>query len=76
MIYECINHYNLDARKIVLPDNIVLISIDRKIMVNCLQVLEQEEFLDLTIGGVVSKFSMKKMIWRKENMQSSPLAQI
>lgn len=36
LISECINHYNLDTRQIVLPDDIVLISIDRKTMVNWL----------------------------------------
>ena len=39
-------------------------------MVNCLKFLEWEDFLDLKIGGVVSKFSAKKMVWRKEIMQS------
>ena len=38
LIYKCINHYNPDTRQIVLPDHIVLISIDRKTVVNCLQV--------------------------------------
>ena len=36
LIYECINHYNLNTRQILLPDHTVLISIDRKTMVNCL----------------------------------------
>ena len=40
LIYEYINHYNLDTRKIVLPDHTVLISIDRQTMVNCFNVLK------------------------------------
>ena len=62
LIYECINHYNLDTRQIVLPNDIVLISINMKTMVNFLQVLEWEDFLDLTMGGAVSEFSAKKMV--------------
>ena len=37
---------------------------------NCLQILKQEEFFDLTMGGAMSKFYLKKMVWRKEIMQS------
>ena len=36
MIIECINHYNLDTKHILLPDQTILISIDRKAIVNCL----------------------------------------
>ena len=35
-----------------------------------LRVPEWEEFLDLTVRGAISKFSTKKMIWRKEIIQS------
>ena len=63
MIIECINHYNLDTKKILLPDQMVLISIDRKEVVNCLRILEREEFSELTIGGAMSEFSLKKMVW-------------
>ena len=48
----------------------VLISIDRKVVVNYLRILEREEFSNLTMGGAMSEFSLKKMVWRKEIMQS------
>ena len=62
LILECINHYNPDTKQILLPDKIVLISIDRQAVVNCLWILEREEFSDLTMGGAMSKFSLKKMV--------------
>ena len=62
LIYECIHHYNLETKKIVLPDDTILILIDRKIVVNCLCVPEKEEFFDLIVGGVASEFLAKKMI--------------
>ena len=37
-------------------------------MVNFLQVLEWEDFLDLIFRGFISKLSIKNMIWRKEIM--------
>ena len=40
LIYECINHYDLDIRQIMLPDHTVLISIDRQIVVNYFRVPE------------------------------------
>ena len=70
LIYECINYYNLNTRHIVLPNDTVLISIYRKTMVNCLKIPEREEFSDLTVGGAIYDFSAKKMVWRKEIMQS------
>ena len=36
LILECINHYNPDTKQILLPDQSVLISIDRQAEVNCL----------------------------------------
>ena len=36
LIIECINHYNLDTKKILLPNQTMLISIDRQAVVNCL----------------------------------------
>ena len=36
LIVECINHYNLDTKKIPLPDQSVLISVDRQAVVNYL----------------------------------------
>ena len=36
LILECINHYNPDTKQILLPDQTVLISIDRQAIVNCL----------------------------------------
>ena len=62
LILECINHYNPDTKQILLPDQSVLISIDRKAVVNCLRILEREEFSDLTMGGAMSEFSLKKMV--------------
>ena len=70
MIYECIHHYNLDTRKIILPDDIILISIDRKRVVNYLHVPEQDEFSDLTFRRAILEFWVKKMIWRKEIMRN------
>ena len=37
---------------------------------NCLRIPEREEFSDLTMGGAMFEFSLKKMVWRKEIMQS------
>lgn len=37
---------------------------------NFLQVLEREEFSNLTVGGAISEFFAKKIIWRKEIIQS------
>ena len=65
LILECINHYNPDTKQILLPDQIVLISIDRQVVVNSLQILEREEFSDLMMGGAISKFSLKKMVTRR-----------
>ena len=70
LIYECINHYNPDTKKIMLPDHMVLISIDRQTVVNCFKDPEREEFPDLIVGGTVSEFSMKKIVWRKEIIHS------
>ena len=70
LILECINNYNPDTKQILLPDQSVLISIDRQAVVNCLRIPEREEFSDLTVGGAMSEFSSKKMIWRKEIMSS------
>ena len=42
LIIECINHYNPDTKKILLPDQTVLISIDRQAVVNCLRIPERE----------------------------------
>ena len=36
LILECINHYNLDTKQILLPYQILLILIDRQAVVNCL----------------------------------------
>ena len=54
LIIECINHYNPDTKQILLPDQSVLISIDRQEVVNCLRIPEREEFSDLTMGGAMS----------------------
>ena len=62
LILECINHYNPDTKKILLPDQIVLILIDCQVVVNCLWILGWEEFSNLTMGGAMSKFSLKKMV--------------
>ena len=62
LIMECINHYNRDTKQILLPDQTVLISIDRQAVVNCLRIPEWEEFSDLMMGGAMSKFSLKKMV--------------
>ena len=62
LIYECINRYKLDTKQIVLPNDTVLISIDRQTVVNCLRIPEREEFSDLTIGGAVFEFFAKKMV--------------
>ena len=62
LILECINHYNSDTKHILLPNQIVLISIDRQAVVNFLWILEREEFSDLTMGGAMSEFSLKKMV--------------
>ena len=70
LIVECINHYNPDTKQILLPDQSVLISVDRQAVVNCLRIPEREEFSALTIGGAMSEFSLKKMVWRKEIMKS------
>ena len=70
LILECINHENLDKKQILLPDQTVLISIDRQAVVNYLQISEREEFSDLMMGGAMFEFSLKKMVWRKEIMQS------
>ena len=70
LIYECMNRYNMDTRQIVFSNDTLLIFIDRQTMVNCLKILEWEDFLDLKIGGVVSKFFVKKMVQRKDIMQS------
>ena len=37
---------------------------------NSLQIPEREEFSDLMMGGAMSEFSLKKMVWRKEIMSS------
>ena len=70
VMLECINHYIPDSKQILLPDQSVLISVDRQAVVNCLRLPEWEEFSDLTMGGAMSKFSLKKMVWRKEIMNS------
>ena len=36
LIVECINHYNPDTKQILLPDQSVLISVDRQVVVNYL----------------------------------------
>ncbi len=36
LILGCINYYNSDTKQILLPDQTVLISIDRQVVVNCL----------------------------------------
>lgn len=38
LIVECINHYNLDTKQILLPNQTVLISIDHQAIVNCLPI--------------------------------------
>ena len=38
LIYECIHHYNLETKQIVLPNDTILISIDRQMVVNFLHV--------------------------------------
>ena len=70
LIYKCINHYNPDTQQIILPDSTVLISINCQTVVNFFKVPERDEFLNLTVFGAVSKFSAKKMLWRKEIMHS------
>ena len=70
LILQCINHYNSDTKQILLPDQSVLISIDRQAVVNYLQIPEREEFSYLTMGGAMSEFSLKKMVWRKEIINS------
>ena len=40
LILECINHYNPDTKQILLPDQTMLIWIDRQAVVNCLRILE------------------------------------
>ena len=69
LIVECINHYNPNTKKILLPDQIILISVDRKAVVNCLQIPECEEFSTLMVGGAMLEFSLKKMVWRKQIMK-------
>jgi hypothetical protein len=70
LMIECINHYNPDTKHILLPDQTVLISVDRQAVVNYLQIPEREEFSALTIGGAMLEFSLKKMVWWKEIMNS------
>ena len=38
LIIECINHYNMDTKKILLPNQTLVISIDMQVVVNCLQI--------------------------------------
>ena len=38
LIYECIHHYNLETKQIVLLDDTVLILIDQQMVVNCIHV--------------------------------------
>ena len=68
LILECINHYNPDTKKILLPDQTVLILINHQVIVNCLRIPKWEEFSNLLTGGAMSEFSLKKMVWRKEIM--------
>ena len=70
LIYKCINHYDPDTKQIMLPDSTVLISIDRKMVVNSFRVPERDEFSNLTVFGAMSKIFAKKMVWRKEIMHS------
>ena len=70
LIYKCINHYNLDTQQIILLDSMVLISINRKIVLNCFRIPGRDEFLNLMMSGAMSEFSTKKMVWRKEIMHS------
>ena len=65
VIYECMNHYNLDTQQIIMSDSTVLISINRQTVVNCFRVPERDEFLNLIVFYPVLEFSMKKMVWRK-----------
>ena len=70
LIYECINHYDLDTQQIILPDSTVLISINRQTVVNYFRIPEREEFSNLIVSGAMSELSTKKMVWRKEIMHS------
>ena len=70
LIYECINHYNLDTQQIVFLDSTILISINRQTIINYFRVPEWEKFSNLTMSNTVLEFFMKKMVWRKEIMHS------
>ena len=62
LILECINHYNPYTKQILLPNQTMLISIDRQAVVKCLRIPEREKFSNLTMGGAMSEFSLKKMV--------------
>ena len=47
-----------------------MISINHQTVVNYFKVPERDEFSNLIVSSTVSKFSMKKMVWRKEIMHS------
>lgn len=70
LIYECIAHYNPETKQIVLPNDNILLSIDRETIVNCLRIPEREEFSNLSFSIAVTEFSDRKMVWRKEILKN------
>lgn len=54
LIYECINHYNLETKQIMLPNDNILLSIDRETIVSFLCIPEKEEFSNLSFSIVMT----------------------
>lgn len=70
LIYECIAHYNLKTKQIMLQNDNMLLSIDQEAIVSCLCIPQKEEVSNLSFSIAMTKNFDKKMVWRKEILKS------
>lgn len=68
LVRECIKRYNLETKQILLPDQSILLSINKALMQSAFGIPVKEEYCDIDVSSSTSMFNKKKTL-RREDMQ-------
>ena len=70
LVKECIERYNLETKQILLPDQSILLSVNKELMQFAFRIPVKEEYSDIDFSSSASMFNEKK-IPRREEMQKT-----